>query len=402
MATDAAVSAPSAEPAERAAMRRAVELAARGLGSTSPNPVVGCVVLSRDGRPVGEGWHQRAGGPHAEIHALAEAGDDARGGTAVVTLEPCDHTGRTGPCTTALIEAGIARVVYAVADPAFGGGAEERLTEAGVDVERGLLADEAAAGNAAWLTAVRLHRPYVVWKYAATLDGRIAAADGSSRWITSEEARADVHRLRARTDAVIVGSGTARADDPHLAVRGVSGAVQPLRVVIDTEAAAVRPGARVLDDAAPTLVAVAEDADPGELEGAAELLRLPRAGGGRGGLDVTALLEALYAREIRSVLLEGGPTLAGAFVREGTVDEVIGYVAPVLLGAGPTALGDAGIVTIAQALRLKVTESVHIGPDLRITAVPAAAARAGTGAGAAAAAVSTAAPVAATAATEES
>lgn len=402
MATDAAVSSPSAEPAERAAMRRAVELAARGLGSTSPNPVVGCVVLSRDGRPVGEGWHQRAGGPHAEIHALAEAGDDARGGTAVVTLEPCDHTGRTGPCTTALIEAGIARVVYAVADPAFGGGAEQRLAEAGVDVERGLMAGEAAAGNAAWLTAMRLHRPYVVWKYAASLDGRIAAADGSSRWITSEEARADVHRLRARTDAVIVGSGTARADDPHLAVRGVPGAEQPLRVVVDTEAAAVRPGARVLDDAAPTLVAVAEDAAAGELEGAAELLRLPRAAGGRAGLDLASLLEALYAREIRSVLLEGGPTLAGAFVHEGTVDEVIGYVAPVLLGAGPTALGGAGIVTIAQALRLKVTETVHTGPDLRITAVPAAAARAGTAAGAAAAAVSTAAPVTPAAATEES
>jgi diaminohydroxyphosphoribosylaminopyrimidine deaminase / 5-amino-6-(5-phosphoribosylamino)uracil reductase len=396
VATDAAVSAPSAEPAERAAMRRAVELAVRGLGSTSPNPVVGCVVLSPEGFPVGEGWHQRAGGPHAEIHALAEAGDDARGGTAVVTLEPCDHTGRTGPCSLALIEAGIARVVYAVADPAAGGGAR-RLADAGVDVVQGLLADEAAAGNAAWLTAMRLQRPYVIWKYAATLDGRIAAADGSSRWITSVEARADVHRLRARTDAVLVGSGTARADDPHLAVRNVPGAVQPLRVVIDTEAAAVRPGARILDDAAPTLIAVAEDAPKGELDGAAELLRLPRAADGP-GLDLTALLEALHAREVRSVLLEGGPTLAGAFVRAGAVDEVIGYVAPVLLGAGPPALAEAGIATIAQALRLTVTETVRIGPDLRITAVPAGAARAG----ATAACAATTASAATAAATKES
>jgi diaminohydroxyphosphoribosylaminopyrimidine deaminase / 5-amino-6-(5-phosphoribosylamino)uracil reductase len=396
VATDAAVSAPSAEPAERAAMRRAVELAVRGLGSTSPNPVVGCVVLSPEGFPVGEGWHQRAGGPHAEIHALAEAGDDARGGTAVVTLEPCDHTGRTGPCSLALIEAGIARVVYAVADPAAGGGAR-RLADAGVDVVRGLLADEAAVGNAAWLTAMRLQRPYVIWKYAATLDGRIAAADGSSRWITSVEARADVHRLRARTDAVLAGSGTARADDPHLAVRNVPGAVQPLRVVIDTEAAAVRPGARILDDAAPTLIAVAEDAPKGELDGAAELLRLPRAADGP-GLDLTALLEALHAREVRSVLLEGGPTLAGAFVRAGAVDEVIGYVAPVLLGAGPPALAEAGIATIAQALRLTVTETVRIGPDLRITAVPAGAARAG----ATAACAATTASAATAAATKES
>ncbi len=396
MATDAAaaVSAPSAEPAERAAMRRAVELAARGLGSTSPNPVVGCVVLSPEGYPVGEGWHQRAGGPHAEVHALAEAGDDARGGTAVVTLEPCDRTGRTGPCSLALIEAGIARVVYAVADPSAPGGAN-RLAEAGIDVVKGLLADEAAAGNAAWLTSVRLRRPYVVWKYAATLDGRIAATDGSSRWITSDEARADVHRLRARTDAVLVGSGTVRADDPHLAVRGVSGAVQPLRVVLDTGASAVRPGARVLDGTAPTLVAVAQDAETDGLGGAAEVLRLPRAEGERPGLDLTALLEELHAREIRSVLLEGGPTLAGSFVRAGAVDEVIGYIAPVLLGAGPAALGDAGIATIAQALRLKVTEAVRVGPDLRVTAVPADALRAG-GTGASAA------TTASTAATEES
>lgn len=361
---------------EADAMRRAIVLAARGLGSTSPNPVVGCVVLDPQGRPLGEGWHRRAGGPHAEVEALraaAGAGHDVRGGTAVVTLEPCNHTGRTGPCAQALIDAGIARVVYAVADPnpvATGGAAT--LAAAGVDTEGGLLADEAAAGNAAWLTSVLHHRPFVAWKYAATLDGRSAAADGTSRWITSAESRADVHRLRAEADAVVVGSGTLHADDPHLAVRGRDNVTQPLRVVVDTRAG-VKPGARVLDDAARTLVAVAEDADTRHLAGigTVEVVRLPRAAGGP-GLDVTALLAALHERGVCSVLLEGGPTLAGSFLAAGAVDRVVGYLAPALLGAGPTALGDAGIGTIAQALRLDVTDVARLGPDLRITATPIA------------------------------
>ncbi|MFJ9880813.1 bifunctional diaminohydroxyphosphoribosylaminopyrimidine deaminase/5-amino-6-(5-phosphoribosylamino)uracil reductase RibD [[Kitasatospora] papulosa] len=350
-------------------MRRAITLAARGLGATSPNPVVGCVILDAAGDPVGEGFHQRAGGPHAEVHALRAAGERARGGTAIVTLEPCNHTGRTGPCAQALIEAGVRRVVYAVSDPnpqATGGA--DTLRGAGLEVAQGLLADEAEAGNTAWLTSVRLGRPYVLWKYAATLDGRIAAADATSRWITSPEARADVHRLRAEADAVVVGSGTARADDPQLGVRGIEGAVQPLRVVVDTGATAVRPGARVLDGSAPTLVVVADDAEAGHLPEEA-VLRLARAATGP-GLDIDALLAALHARGVRSVLLEGGPVLAGSFVAAGAVDTVVGYLAPVLLGAGPAALADAGISTISQALRLDVTETVRIGPDLRITAVP--------------------------------
>ncbi|MYT28742.1 bifunctional diaminohydroxyphosphoribosylaminopyrimidine deaminase/5-amino-6-(5-phosphoribosylamino)uracil reductase RibD [Streptomyces sp. MspMP-M5] len=355
-------------------MRRAIEFAARGLGRTSPNPVVGCVVLDSAGRTAGEGWHQRAGGPHAEIHALRAAGDRARGGTAVVTLEPCNHTGRTGPCARALIDAGVARVVYAVADPnptATGGALT--LAEAGIDVEGGLLADAAAAGNEAWLTSVLRGRPFVLWKYAATLDGRIAAADGTSRWISSPESRADVHRLRAAADAVIVGSGTARADDPQLGVR-IAGldddeVSQPLRVVVDSGATAVKAGARVLDGTAPTLIAVAEDAAAAHLEGLAPLVRLPRAPGGR-GLSLPALLQALHDRDVRSVLLEGGPTLAGAFLAAGLVDKVVGYLAPVLLGAGPAAVGDAGITTLAQALRLDVTDTARLGPDLRITATP--------------------------------
>ncbi|MFD3451241.1 bifunctional diaminohydroxyphosphoribosylaminopyrimidine deaminase/5-amino-6-(5-phosphoribosylamino)uracil reductase RibD [Streptomyces sp. NPDC058691] len=356
-----------ATPGEVDAMRRAIGLAARGLGSTSPNPVVGAVILDARGQVVGEGWHQQAGGPHAEIHALRAAGDAARGGTAVVTLEPCNHTGRTGPCAQALIAAGVSRVVYAVGDPtpaATGGGVT--LTAAGIDVESGLLAPEAARGNEIWLTAARERRPFVLWKYASTLDGRIAAADGTSRWISSAASRADVHRLRAGSDAVVVGSGTLRADDPHLAVRGVEGSfTQPLRVVVDTNAK-IRPGARVLDDAAPTLIAVAEDADTEHLPGV-DVARLPRTGN---GVAVHALLGELYGRGVRSVLLEGGPTMAGAFLAAGAIDKVIGYLAPVLLGAGAAALGDAGITTISQALRLDVAETEHIGPDLRITAYP--------------------------------
>ncbi|WP_255954304.1 bifunctional diaminohydroxyphosphoribosylaminopyrimidine deaminase/5-amino-6-(5-phosphoribosylamino)uracil reductase RibD [Streptomyces odontomachi] len=363
-----------ATAAETAAMRRAIELAALGLGFTRPNPVVGCVLLDPAGHVVGEGYHQRAGGPHAEVHALRAAGARARGGTAVVTLEPCNHTGRTGPCAQALIDAGLARVVYAVADPdATATGGARTLRAAGVDVASGLLADEAEEGNAAWLTSVRRGRPHVTYKYAATLDGRIAAADGTSQWITSEAARADVHRLRAVSDAVVVGAGTARADDPQLAVRGVTGALQPLRVVVDGSATAVKPGARVLDDTAPTLVAVAEHADTAHLDGLCDVLRLPRTTTGHGegahrGLDVVALLAALHARGIRSVLLEGGPTLAGSFVAAGVVDRVVGYLAPALLGAGPAALAGAGIPTLTGALRLDMTEIVRIGPDVRITA----------------------------------
>ncbi|MFJ6485639.1 bifunctional diaminohydroxyphosphoribosylaminopyrimidine deaminase/5-amino-6-(5-phosphoribosylamino)uracil reductase RibD [Streptomyces sp. NPDC091682] len=363
VATHAAHAAPDADTR---AMRRAIELAARGLGSTSPNPVVGCVITDASGAIVGEGWHERAGGPHAEVHALRAAGEAARGGTAYVTLEPCNHTGRTGPCAQALAGAGITRVVYAVSDPnpqASGGGAT--LRAAGIDTTAGLLADEAEAGNAAWLTSVRLGRPHVTWKYAATLDGRSAAADGSSRWISSAESRADVHRLRAESDAVLVGGGTLRADDPHLAVRGVEGAVQPLRIALDARAE-LRPTARILDDAAPTLLVVGEDADTRHLPGV-ELLRLPLHDG---RIAVHDLLTRLFQRGLRSVLLEGGPTLAGAFFEGGAVDRVVGYIAPALLGAGPAALADAGIKNISAAQRLDITEAVHIGPDLRITAVP--------------------------------
>jgi diaminohydroxyphosphoribosylaminopyrimidine deaminase / 5-amino-6-(5-phosphoribosylamino)uracil reductase len=358
-----------ATAAELAAMRRAITLAERGLGTCSPNPAVGCVILDPAGEEAGEGFFERPGEPHAEVHALDAAGPRARGGTAVVTLEPCNHHGRTPPCRAALLDAGVARVVYAVAEPipAHAGGAEA-LRAAGLEVEGGVLEEEAARGNEAWLLSVRLHRPFVTWKYAASLDGRVAARDGSSRWITGEEARADAHRLRARSDAVMVGSGTVRADDPQLTVRGEAVPHQPLRVVVDTHAR-TPAGARVLDGAAPTLVAVAAGAGTAHLEGRAAVSRLPRS---PQGLDLRALLRLLFVEhEVRSVLLEGGPTLAGSFLAEGLVDRVVGYVAPLAIGGGgPPALAGPGAASIGDARRFRLDEVVRLGPDLRLTARP--------------------------------
>ncbi len=338
----------SASAAELAAMTRARELGAAVLGTTSPNPPVGAVILDASGDPVGEGATAPPGGPHAEVAALAQAGGRARGGTAVVTLEPCAHTGRTGPCADALIAAGIARVVVGVPEPTeLAGGGAERLRAAGVDVVLGVERAAAEGGAlAAWLTGVREHRPFVVWKAAATLDGRVAAADGTSRWITGEQARAAVHRLRATCDAVVVGSGTALADDPQLTVRGADGtpaARQPLRVVVDRRDR-LPATARVRDDAAPTLVSRA----PGP----------------------AALLAELYDRGVRRVLLEGGPTLTAAFLREGLVDEVVVHLAPTFLGAGPALVGDLGISTIADALTLSIVDVLPMGGDVQIRLRP--------------------------------
>jgi diaminohydroxyphosphoribosylaminopyrimidine deaminase/5-amino-6-(5-phosphoribosylamino)uracil reductase len=336
-------------------MSRAIDLAARGRASVLPNPVVGAVLLDPAGQPVGEGWHEVPGGPHAEVVALADAGDRARGATAVVTLEPCNHTGRTPPCTRALVEAGVRRVVIGALDPwAPAAGGAAALRSAGVEVVTGVQAEAAERVNQVWLTAVRRGRPYVTWKVAASLDGRSAAADGTSRWITGERARADVHRLRGEVDTVLVGVGTVLADDPELTVRagGRAQARQPLRVVADTNGR-TPVAARVRDGSAETWVATGADVG---LSGER--------------LDLGALLERLHARQRRHVLLEGGPTLAGAFLQAGLVDRVVAYVAPVLLGAGAAALGAAGVDTISQALRLDVEDVTVLGPDVRITGRP--------------------------------
>jgi diaminohydroxyphosphoribosylaminopyrimidine deaminase/5-amino-6-(5-phosphoribosylamino)uracil reductase len=341
---------------EHEAMGRAVALAARGLGTTSPNPVVGCVLLDPAGQVVGEGFHAYAGGPHAEIVALAQAGARAEGGTAIVTLEPCNHTGRTGPCSQALIRAGVRRVVIAVDDPTtLAAGGTDTLREAGVEVETGLLRAEAEAGNVAWLTAVRRGRPHLTWKFAATLDGRSAAADGTSQWITSAPARADVHVLRSTVDAVIAGVGTVLADDPQLTVRNLADGTcairQPLRVVVDSSGRTPEK-ARVRDNTAPTWIATTAELGSGP----------------DGRTDLSALLATLYARGVRAALLEGGPTLAGAFLAAGLVDRVVGYVAPKLLGSGKSALVEAGVATIDEAIELELTDVTQIGPDLRFTA----------------------------------
>ncbi|RBY75501.1 bifunctional diaminohydroxyphosphoribosylaminopyrimidine deaminase/5-amino-6-(5-phosphoribosylamino)uracil reductase RibD [Geodermatophilus sp. TF02-6] len=329
-------------------MARARELGLAVLGTTSPNPPVGAVVLAADGTPVGEGATAPPGGPHAEVRALAQAGERARGGTVVVTLEPCAHTGRTGPCADALLAAGVARVVVAVPEPTeLAGGGAARLRAAGVDVELGVERAEAEDGAlAAWLTGVREHRPHVVWKVAATLDGRVAAADGSSRWVTGPEARAAVHRLRATCDAVLVGSGTALADDPQLTVRDADGRAaerQPLRVVLDRRGRL--PGtARALDGAAPGLVSAAAT---------------PR-----------QLLVELFDRDVRRLLLEGGPTLAAAFLRDDLVDEAVVHLAPKLLGAGASLVGDLGIGSIGDALTFSVADVTRLGGDVGIRLRP--------------------------------
>ncbi len=330
-----------ATAAEFHAMTRAIELAATVDAEFGPNPRVGCVLLSRDGSVIAEGAHAGVGTPHAEVLALTCAGERAHGATAVVTLEPCRHTGKTGPCTEALMRAGIRRVVFGQHDPnpvAAQGAAE--LTAGGIDVEGGVLAVEAANLNAKWSVAVSRGRPYVTLKIAATLDGRIAAEDGSSRWITGPEAREQVHQLRSESDAVIVGTGTAIADDPALTDRRPGATRQPVPVVF---------GMRAL---------------PGELA-------LSKAGALQIRThDVAHALDDLYNRGFRQVLVEGGPTLATALISAQLVDELIWYVAPVVLGGGLPALNDLHVTTIGDAPRWQRNRVTTVGNDVRIDLTP--------------------------------
>ncbi len=328
-----------------AAMRLAIEQAERVKGGTYPNPPVGAVILNRDGEVVGVGATEPTGGPHAEVVALQRAGARADGGTAVVTLEPCNHHGRTPPCVDALLAVGISTVVYAVGDPnAEAAGGASRLTESGVDVVGGVLADDVAGGPLReWLHKQRTGVPHVTWKFATSVDGRSAAADGSSQWITSEAARADVHRRRAACDAIVVGTGTVFIDDPKLTARLPDGSLaetQPLRVVVGERE--ISSEANVLNDDTRTMVI--RTRDPHEV------------------------IKALSDRT--DVLIEGGPTLAGAFLRAGAINRILAYVAPILLGGPITAVDDVGVLSIAHAQRWRFDGIEPIGPDLLLSLVP--------------------------------
>ena len=338
--------------AEREAMARALLLARTPGLPLGPNPRVGCVLVAADGRLVAEGFHRGAGTPHAEVDALARAGEAARGTTAVVTLEPCNHTGRTGPCAAALVDAGVARVVYAQADPTpVARGGSRTLRAAGVDVEAGLLAAEAQRLNRAWAFGLDHERPLVTWKLATTLDGRSAASDGTSRWVSSPPARRDTHRLRAECDTILVGTGTVLVDDPRLTVRDQDDRdlprdQQPLRAVMGLRS--LPEDRRVLDRAAETVVLSTRDPH--------------------------AALATLWLRDRRHVFLEGGPTLAAGFLTTGLVDEVVAYVAPMLLGAGLGSVGELGVTTVADALRLDLTDVAVLGEgpetNVRLTMTP--------------------------------
>lgn len=350
-------------------MARALRLAERGLYTTPPNPRVGCVIV-RDGRVVGEGSHQRAGEPHAEIHALRQAGGAARGASAYVTLEPCSHYGRTPPCANALIDAGVARVVAAMTDPnpLVAGRGIQLLTLAGIRAELGLMQAEAEELNIGFVARMTLGRPWVRVKTAATLDGKTALLDCASKWITGAAARADGHRWRARACAVLTGVGTVLADDPRMNVRGVDTTRQPLRVVVDSRLATPSTAAILTGGA---LIAYAQD-DPvrrATLEAAgAEVLPLP---GDGGRVDLAWLLRELALRGINELHVEAGATLNGALLAAGLVDEWLAYFAPLALGHQARGLFDMAPLTDMAARRaFTVHDLRQIGPDLRIILRP--------------------------------
>lgn len=360
---------PLFSPDDHALMARALRLAERGAFTTRPNPMVGCVI-ARGAEVIGEGWHQRKGGPHAETFALQAAGERARGATAYVTLEPCAHAGSTPPCADALLGAGVSRVVAAMRDPfpKVDGAGFEKLRAAGIAVESGLMEAQARELNRGFLSRIERGRPWLRVKLATSLDGRTAMASGDSRWISGEASRRDVHRWRARSGALLTGAGTVLADDPQLTVRLEDGSdfVPPLRVVLDPGLATVARG-RVREGDAPTLYVHAPEA------------RLPRGlnidhvavavQGTR--FDLDAVLQLLAARGINEVQLEAGATLAGAFLSAGLVDELLLYVAPVLLGEHARPLFDGlHIDAMAQRLRMRRIDSAVVGEDFRLLLRP--------------------------------
>lgn len=326
------------------AMKLAIEHSYQVKGTTYPNPPVGAVIVDQEGRVVGVGATQPAGGDHAEVIALRRAGGLAAGGIAVITMEPCNHYGKTPPCVNALIEARVGTVIYSLNDPnGIAGGGAGRLNAAGVQVRSGIMADQVAAGPLReWLHKQRTGYPHVTWKYATSIDGRSAAADGSSQWISSEAARADLHRRRAIADAIVVGTGTVLADNPTLTARRPDGSLspqQPLRVVVGRRE--IPPEANVLNDDSRTMVIRTH--------------------------EPVEVLRALADRT--DVLLEGGPTLAGAFLRAGAINRILAYVAPILLGGPVTAVDDVGVSSMAHALRWQFDSVEQVGPDLLLSLV---------------------------------
>ena len=348
-------------------MARALQLAARGLTTTSPNPRVGCVIV-KDGHVVGEGWHERAGTPHAEIHALNAAGEAACGATVYVTLEPCSHHGRTPPCAEALIQAGVTRVVAAMSDPnpLVAGGGISMLTLAGIEAEVGLMEAEARALNPGFISRMTRKRPWVRLKTASTLDGKTPLANGQSQWITGEAARADVQRLRARACAILTGSGTVLADNPRMNVRDFDIGRQPLRVVVDSALrtpadAAILPALIACHHADPVARAALQQAG-------AEVIELPGAGG---RVDLAALLTLLAQRGVNELHVEAGAALNGALLAAGLVDEWVAYVAPMAVGDDAHGLfAQPPLASLADAARFKLADVRQIGGDLRLTLLP--------------------------------
>ncbi|MCL1824695.1 MAG: bifunctional diaminohydroxyphosphoribosylaminopyrimidine deaminase/5-amino-6-(5-phosphoribosylamino)uracil reductase RibD [Betaproteobacteria bacterium] len=354
---------------DRDAMARALALAEQGLATTTPNPRVGCVI-ARDGAIVGEGWHHRAGEPHAEILALSAAFEPTRGATAYVTLEPCSHFGRTPPCADALIAAGLSRVVVAMEDPnpKVAGRGLNKLRAAGIEVDCGLLADEARELNVGFVSRMTRNRPWLRLKVAATLDGKTALENGLSQWITGSEARADGHRWRARACAILTGIGTVKADDPQLAVRDHPCERQPLRILLDPRLE-VAPAAHILQGA-PTLIVTAVDNDEARARQLAasghRILSLPSPDG---YVDLHALMRELAKLELNEIHVEAGATLNGALLAAGYVDELLLYLAPLAVGNAARGIFNLPALTaLDEAVRFEIRECVRVGGDLRVVA----------------------------------
>ena len=351
-------------------MARALKLAARGLWTTSPNPRVGCVLV-RDGQIVGEGWHEKAGEPHAEVHALRAAGEAARGATAYVTLEPCSHHGRTPPCADALISAGVARVVAAMQDPnpLIAGNGLARLRAAGIATDCGVLEGDARELNIGFVSRMTRGKPWVRLKTASTLDGVTALENGVSQWITGAAARRDGHRWRARACAVLSGIGTVIEDDPSLTVREVDTPRQPLRIIVDARLQ-LMPQAKLFADIerSPLLVVCASDDTPKAQalrDAGAELLVLPNEGG---KVDLPAMFQALGARGINEVHAESGHKLNGSLLREGCVDELLMYLAPTVLGRGMGLFNLGPFDSLAQRIDVDIRDMRAVGKDWRLLA----------------------------------